>query len=79
VSTSIPLDVWGDDGWRKAIWETPGAGAQFRLGSASTTERMMEMTWRGAEVLSVERRPPEATQGGKVLHLHRPKRSTQAS
>jgi hypothetical protein len=40
---------------------------------------MMEMTWRGADLLSVERRPPEATQAGKVLHLHRPKRSTQAS
>jgi hypothetical protein len=48
------------------------------LGSASTIERMMEMTWRGAELLSVERRPPEATQAGKIHHLHRPKRPTQA-
>jgi hypothetical protein len=48
------------------------------VGSASTTERMMEMTWRGAELIHVERRPPEATQSGKILHLHRPKRSTQA-
>ena len=31
VSTRVLLDAWGDDGWRKALWETPGAGARFRL------------------------------------------------
>jgi hypothetical protein len=25
------LRAWGDGGWRKALWETPGAGARFRL------------------------------------------------
>ena len=25
------LEAWGDSGWPKAIWETPGAGARFRL------------------------------------------------
>lgn len=31
VNTRLLLDAWGDDGWRKALWETPGAGARFRL------------------------------------------------
>jgi hypothetical protein len=31
VNTSLLLDAWGDDGWHKAVWETPGAGARFRL------------------------------------------------
>jgi hypothetical protein len=31
VSTRLLLDAWGDDGWEKAVWETVGAGARFRL------------------------------------------------
>lgn len=31
AATSAFLRAWGDDGWRKAVWETPGAGARFRL------------------------------------------------
>jgi hypothetical protein len=31
VSTRLLLDAWGDSGWEKAVWETAGAGARFRL------------------------------------------------
>jgi hypothetical protein len=31
AATATFLEAWGDAGWRKAIWETPGAGARFRL------------------------------------------------
>jgi hypothetical protein len=31
VNTSILLDAWGGAGWAKGLWETPGAGARFRL------------------------------------------------
>jgi hypothetical protein len=31
ATTCMFLRAWGDDGWRKALWETPGAGARFRL------------------------------------------------
>lgn len=31
VNTSLLLDAWGATGWQKADWETPGAGARFRL------------------------------------------------
>jgi hypothetical protein len=41
------------------------------LGSTSATERMMEMAWRGSDLVFVDRRTPRATQAGKILHLHR--------
>jgi hypothetical protein len=31
ATTNVFLRAWGDDGWPKALWETPGAGARFRL------------------------------------------------
>ncbi|HEY7461073.1 MAG TPA: hypothetical protein VIC59_04285 [Gemmatimonadota bacterium] len=31
VNTMLNLEAWGGLGWRKAIWEAPGAGATFRL------------------------------------------------
>jgi hypothetical protein len=45
------------------------------IGGGSGVERVMELQWRQAGLPRVERRPPLATQGGKVLHLHQ----TQAS
>jgi hypothetical protein len=33
-------------------------------------ERMMALAWRGAGLPRVERRPPLATEAGKILHLH---------
>lgn len=40
------------------------------IGSGSGTKRVMELQWRTAGLLQVERRPPVATASGKVLHLH---------
>lgn len=40
------------------------------LGAGSETQRVMTQQWRQLGLLSVDRRPPLATAGGKVLHLH---------
>jgi hypothetical protein len=40
------------------------------LGSASTVEQMMAALWRDAKFLSVDRRIPQSTSAGKILHLH---------
>jgi hypothetical protein len=40
------------------------------IGGGSGGERIMELQWRDAAVLRVERRPPVATASGKILHLH---------
>lgn len=51
----------------------PGAVAEAFLsilGAGSGVERVMVMQWRQARLLQVERRPPVATPGGKILHLH---------
>lgn len=42
------------------------------IGGGSGVERVMELQWRQAQLLRVERRPPLVTPSGKVLHLHRP-------
>jgi hypothetical protein len=43
------------------------------LGAGAGAERIMTMQWRQAGLLHVERRPPIATAGGKILHLHQAK------
>lgn len=40
------------------------------IGSGSVIERVMELLWRDADFLRVERRAPLTTHSGKVLHLH---------
>jgi len=40
------------------------------IGTGSDVERVMKRVWRDGDVVRVERRPPEATTGGKILHLH---------
>jgi hypothetical protein len=40
------------------------------IGRGSGVERVVGLLWRDAGFLRVERRPPEATPGGKILHLH---------
>jgi hypothetical protein len=40
------------------------------IGQASDTQRVMELHWRQAGLLQVERRSPVATVSGKILHLH---------
>jgi hypothetical protein len=40
------------------------------LGQGSGPERVMELAWRDAALVRVERRAPVATPAGKVLHLH---------
>ena len=40
------------------------------VGTGSGVERVMAIQWRQAAMLRVERRPPLATPGGKILHLH---------
>lgn len=49
------------------------------VGAGSGAERLMELHWRQAGVLRVERRPPLATGGGKVLHLYRERRSAPSA
>jgi hypothetical protein len=41
------------------------------IGGGSGTKRVMELQWRAAQVLEVERRPPVSTRTGKILHLAR--------
>ena len=40
------------------------------IGGGSGVERVMELHWRQAGLLQVERQPPLATASGKILHLH---------
>jgi hypothetical protein len=40
------------------------------VGSASTVEQMMSSLWREAGFLYVDRRIPQSTNAGKILHLH---------
>jgi hypothetical protein len=40
------------------------------IGSGCGAERVMELQWRGAGLLRVERKPPVVTAGGKILHVH---------
>ena len=40
------------------------------IGARSDGERVMELVWREADLVAVERRPPLATTSGKILHLH---------
>jgi hypothetical protein len=39
------------------------------IGSGSGVERVMELAWRQAGLLTVERRAPRLTAGGKIQHL----------
>jgi hypothetical protein len=48
------------------------------LGRGSGAERVMELAWRDAGVLRVERRPPEPTASGKIHHLRQPGASPAA-
>jgi hypothetical protein len=41
------------------------------LGPAGGAAGIMAEVWRDADLLTVERRIPETTVSGKVLHLHR--------
>jgi hypothetical protein len=40
------------------------------IGGQSDRDRLMELQWRQADLLQVERRPPLITGAGKILHLH---------
>jgi hypothetical protein len=40
------------------------------IGSASNIDRLMEMVWRDASFLRVERSAPLTTHSGKILHFH---------
>jgi hypothetical protein len=40
------------------------------IGAGVGPERVMGLTWHGAGLPGVERRPPLATGSGKILHLH---------
>jgi hypothetical protein len=40
------------------------------IGAGSGGPRVAELVWREAGVLQVERREPERTRSGKILHLH---------
>jgi hypothetical protein len=44
------------------------------IGGGSGVERVMELEWRQASLLCVERRPPLATPAGKILHLYQVRR-----
>lgn len=46
------------------------------IGGGSGPERIMELVWRQAGFLTVERRPPLHTGSGKFLHVHRRQRAT---
>jgi hypothetical protein len=43
------------------------------IGQDSGARRVGALTWRGARLLQVERRPPVTTGAGKILHLHAPR------
>jgi hypothetical protein len=40
------------------------------LGRGSGPEQVMEIFWANAGLVRVERRPPQATYSGKILHVH---------
>ena len=40
------------------------------IGRRSRADRVMELLWRDAGFVRVERRPPRSTPSGKILHLH---------
>jgi hypothetical protein len=40
------------------------------LGSSSSVNRLMERTWRDAEILEIKRVEPVSTKSGKILHFH---------
>jgi hypothetical protein len=40
------------------------------IGGGVEGERLMELQWRQAGLPRVERRPPNATEGGKINHIH---------
>jgi hypothetical protein len=42
-------------------------------GRGSGVERVMGLAWREAAVVRVERRPPEGTAAGTILHLRTPR------
>ena len=44
------------------------------IGGGSGAERVMELEWRQAGLLCVERRPPLATPAGKILHVYQVQR-----
>jgi hypothetical protein len=41
------------------------------IGALSPAARVLELQWRGAGLLQVERTPPLTTATGKIAHLHR--------
>jgi hypothetical protein len=41
------------------------------IGSGSGAEKIMQLAWREARLLRVDRQPPLVTALGKILHLHR--------
>ncbi|HEV8354473.1 MAG TPA: hypothetical protein VGR24_09830 [bacterium] len=47
------------------------------IGSAPGAAKVMELFWRDAGVLRVERRAPMATATGKIQHLHQHRKSTE--
>ena len=40
------------------------------IGAGSNAARVMELFWRAADLLRVERRAPRVGESGKILHLH---------
>jgi hypothetical protein len=44
----------------------------------SGVERVMRLAWREAALVRVERRPPERTPAGKILHLRSPRATLQS-
>jgi hypothetical protein len=58
----------------------PAAVLEAFLGAVSRgsgVERVMGLAWREAALVHVERRPPEHTPAGKILHLRTPRASRQ--
>jgi hypothetical protein len=49
------------------------------LATGNGPERVMALQWRTANLLTVERRPPETTRSGKIQHLHRGPTPTPSS
>ncbi len=50
--------------------EAVGDAFLTAVGSASQAEHVMELKWRAAGLLRVERSAPRVTRVGKILHLH---------
>jgi hypothetical protein len=59
--------------------ETALADAFFTaIGGGTGLERVMELQWRSADLLQIDREPPRTTRSGKIQHLHhelRPERT----